>query len=126
MIWAAPGQAPGVEWAVRDQDRVGSAAILLIVSERAEAEIIAIQLRQAGVRAEVVPVMDAGTRKPHTAGLTTTSAPVPTLSSTGVDNLWRTRQDRPGRPGDVARPNACPGRPRWGRGAEITTARRVG
>jgi hypothetical protein len=53
-----------VEWAVRDQDKNGAAAILLIVSERAEAEIIAIQLRQAGVRAEVVPVMDVGTRKP--------------------------------------------------------------
>ena len=58
-----------VPFAIVDRDRDGSGVVLMIVDDRPEAEMIAIELRRKGVRADVVAVTGA-----RTTGLSTQTA----------------------------------------------------
>jgi hypothetical protein len=58
-----------VPFAIVDRDRDGSGAVLMIVDDRPEADVITTELRRKGVRADVVAVTGAQTR-----GLSTQTA----------------------------------------------------
>jgi hypothetical protein len=59
-----------VPFAIVDRDRDGPGAVLMIVDDRPEADLITIELRRKGVRADVVAVAGAQAAglSPHPTG----------------------------------------------------------